>query len=128
MRVMIGAMWYQGSLWKLPLPISGGFKFLTESITYNAAFEIHKWIATNIFLPNLTLIDPVVYLTELLLAAAFILGFLVRPTAMIGMLFVTHLWLGLYRHPDECPVDVCIPDLCSSFLFAHQCGQESWLG
>src|SRR5437016_12693882 len=38
MRIMIGAMWYQGSLWKLPLPVSGGFKFWTESITYNAAF------------------------------------------------------------------------------------------
>ena len=102
-RVMIGAMWYQGSLWKLPLPVSGGFKFWTESITYNAAFDIHKWIATNIFLPNLALIDPLVYLTELSLAVAFILGFLVRPMAIIGMLFVAHLWLGLYRHPDEWP-------------------------
>jgi len=103
MRVMVGAMWYQGSLWKLPLPVSGGFKFWTESITYNAAFEFHKWIATNVFLPNLRIIDPLVYLTELSLAAAFILGFLVRPMAAVGMLFVAHLWLGLYRHPDEWP-------------------------
>jgi hypothetical protein len=26
MRVMIGAMWFQGSIWKLPLPVSGGFR------------------------------------------------------------------------------------------------------
>ncbi len=25
-RVLIGTMWFQGSLWKLPLPISGGFQ------------------------------------------------------------------------------------------------------
>ena len=42
-------------------------------------------------------------LTELSLAGAFILGFLVRPMAIIGMLFVAHLWLGLYRHPGEWP-------------------------
>ena len=26
MRVMIGTMWYQGSIWKLPLPVAGGFR------------------------------------------------------------------------------------------------------
>jgi uncharacterized membrane protein YphA (DoxX/SURF4 family) len=103
MRVMIGAMWFQGSLWKLPLPVSGGFKFWTEQLATNAAFEFHRWIATNIFLPNLAVIDPLVYLTELSLAAAFILGFLVRPMAIVGMLFVAHLWLGLYHNTDEWP-------------------------
>ena len=103
MRVMIGAMWYQGSLWKLPLPVSGGFKFWTESIAENAAFDVHKWIATHVFIPFLAVIDPLVYLTELALAISFVLGFLVRPMAIIGMLFVAHLWLGLYRHPDEWP-------------------------
>jgi hypothetical protein len=103
MRVMIGAMWYQGSLWKLPLPISGGFKFWTESITHNAAFDAHKWLATHLFLPNLAIIDPLVYLTELSLAVSFILGILVRPMALVGMIFAAHLWLGVYRHPDEWP-------------------------
>jgi len=27
----------------------------------------------------------------------------VRPLGVIGMLFVTHLWLGLYGHPAEWP-------------------------
>jgi hypothetical protein len=26
MRVMIGTMWYQGSIWKLPLPVAGGLQ------------------------------------------------------------------------------------------------------
>jgi hypothetical protein len=124
MRVMIGAMWYQGSLWKLPLPVSGGFKFWTESITYNAAFDFHKWIATNIFLPNLPIIDPLVYLTELSLAAAFVLGFLVRPMAVIGMLFVAHLWLGLYRHPDEWPWTYVFLIFVQGFFFLDAAGKS----
>jgi hypothetical protein len=103
MRIMIGAMWYQGSLWKLPLPVSGGFAGWTGALGENAAFEFHKWIAKNIFVPLLPVINPLVYLTELSLAVAFILGFLVRPMGIIGMLFVVHLWLGLYLHPGEWP-------------------------
>jgi len=103
MRFMIGTMWYQGSLWKLPLPVSGGFAGWTNSLAENAAFEFHRWIAKNVFVPLLPLINPLVYLTEVSLAIAFILGFLVRGMGVIGMLFVTHLWLGLYLHPSEWP-------------------------
>ena len=103
MRVMIGAMWFQGSLWKLPLPVSGGFEGWTKAIGTNAAFAFHRWIGENVFVPLLPVINPLVFLTELSLAIAFILGFLVRPMGVIGMLFVTHLWLGLYLHPAEWP-------------------------
>ena len=103
MRVMIGCMWFQGSIWKLPLPVSGGLSYWTDEITRNAAFDAHKWIATNVLLPALPVLNPLVYLTELSLAAAFMLGFLVRPLGAVGMLFVLHLWLGLYHHPNEWP-------------------------
>jgi hypothetical protein len=103
MRVMIGAMWFQGSLWKLPLPVSGGFRFWTGKIAESAAFELHRSIAKNVFVPLLPVIDPVVFMAELSLATAFMLGFLVRPMAAIGMLFATHLWLGLYQVDYEWP-------------------------
>ncbi len=103
MRVMIGAMWFQGSLWKLPLPVSGGFRYWAQRLADDAAFEVHRWIARNVLLPLLPVIDPVVFLTELSLAVSFILGFLVRPMGVIGILFVTHLWLGLYHNEYEWP-------------------------
>src|SRR5687767_9128625 len=56
MRVMIGAMWFQGSLWKLPLPVSGGFRFWTGKIAESAAFELHRSIAKNVFVPLLPVI------------------------------------------------------------------------
>ena len=95
MRVMIGAMWYQGSIWKLPLPVSGGFRAAIAPIGDYAAFEVHRWLAKNVFMSLLPVLNPLVYLTELSLAVCFILGFLVRPLGVVGMLFVTHLWLGL---------------------------------
>lgn len=103
MRVMIGCMWFQGSLWKLPLPVSGGLKYWTEELSLYAAFGVHKWVATNVFVPLLPLINPLVYLTEFSLAVAFMLGLMVRPLGVVGMLFVAHLWLGLYHHPNEWP-------------------------
>jgi hypothetical protein len=103
MRVMIGVMWYQGSIWKLPLPVSGGFRAAITPIGDYAAFEVHRWIAKNVFIPLLPVINPLVYATELSLAVAFILGFLVRPMGLIGVLFATHLWLGLYLQAEEWP-------------------------
>jgi hypothetical protein len=89
--------------WKLPLPVSGGFRAAIAPIGEYAAFEVHRWIAKNIFISVLPVLGPLVYLTELSLAVTFILGFLVRPMGVVGMLFVTHLWLGLYRQPEEWP-------------------------
>jgi hypothetical protein len=90
-----------GSIWKLPLPVSGGFRAAIAPIGDHAAFEFHRWIATNIFMSILPVLDALVYLAELSLAISFILGFLVRPMGVIGVLFATHLWLGLYRQPEE---------------------------
>ena len=103
MRTFIGYMWFQGSLWKLPLPISGGFKYWTEEMGNYAAFGLHRSLVQSVYVPLLGLINPIVFLTELSMGTAFILGFFVRPVAAVGILFVTHLWLGLYQHPHEWP-------------------------
>jgi hypothetical protein len=124
MRVMIGIMWFQGSLWKLPLPVAGGFAGWTSSLAENAAFAFHRWIAKNVFIPLLPLINPLVYLTELSLAIAFMLGFLVRPMGVIGMLFVAHLWLGLYLHPGEWPWTYIFLIFVQGFFVLNQAGKS----
>ena len=103
MRVMTGVMFYQGSIWKLPFPVAGGFAAALRPIAQYAAFGFHRWIAQNIFIPLLPVLDPITYFLELSFGIAFILGFLVRPMAAIGILFVAQLWLGLYRQPEEWP-------------------------
>jgi uncharacterized membrane protein YphA (DoxX/SURF4 family) len=124
MRFMIGAMWFQGSLWKLPLPVAGGFAGWTQSLADNAAFEFHRWIARTIFVPLLPIINPLVYLTELSLAVAFILGFLVRPMSIIGMLFVAQLWLGLYLHPGEWPWTYIFLIFVQGFFLLNNAGKS----
>ena len=47
MRVVIGIMFYQGSIWKLPFPVSGGFAAATRPIAEYAAFGFHRWIRSG---------------------------------------------------------------------------------
>jgi uncharacterized membrane protein YphA (DoxX/SURF4 family) len=127
-RVMIGAMWFQGSLWKLPLPVSGGLKFWVLQEGNYAAFTIHKWIATNVFVPAL---DSIVFLTELLLAVSFMLGFFVRPMAVIGILYTLQLWLGLYQDPSEWPWEYMFLIFTMGFFYVCRAGMslglDAWL-
>lgn len=102
-RTMMGAMWFQGALWKLPLPRSDGFFFWTGQIAENAAFEIHRAIARDIMLPYLPVFQGPVFLVEMFMAATLMLGFAVRFSSALGILFVLQLWLGLYRVSYEWP-------------------------
>jgi len=102
-RLLIGAMWFQGSLWKLPLPVSGGFEYWTNEMGQHAAFAFHRTLVETVYLPNLKLIDPLVFIAELGFAVSLMLGFGVRLVATVAVLYSLHLWLGLYRHPGEWP-------------------------
>src|SRR5258708_1094608 len=52
-RVAIGAMWYEGAMWKLPIP-SGGFQYWLEEEAKYAAFGFHREFVTSVLLPNIT--------------------------------------------------------------------------
>jgi uncharacterized membrane protein YphA (DoxX/SURF4 family) len=102
-RVLVGCMWFQGCLWKLPWPIADGFRYWTEQMAQYAAFGFHRALVTNVYLPYLSVIDPLVFLAELSFAISLILGFAVPFFAVLAALFSLHLWLGLYLHPSEWP-------------------------
>jgi uncharacterized membrane protein YphA (DoxX/SURF4 family) len=124
MRTLIGCMWFQGSLWKLPLPVSSGLKFWTSEMAKHAAFDVHKALVSNIILPALPVLNTLVYLLELGLAASFILGFLVRPFAALGMLFVVQLWFGLYQHPGEWPWTYIFLIFTQGMFLLHHAGRS----
>jgi hypothetical protein len=102
-RVLIGCMWFQGCLWKLPFPISDPFQYWTGEIAEHAAFAVHRALAKDIFVPYVSIIQPIVFLAELSFAISLMLGFGVRLFALLSTGFVLQLWLGLYRHPNEWP-------------------------
>jgi uncharacterized membrane protein YphA (DoxX/SURF4 family) len=101
-RAVIGGMWFEGFLWKLPIP-SGGFQYWLEQEAQNAAFGFYGAFVSSVLLPLLTPVNIVAFLCEIGMATAFILGFCVRAFAILGMLFAAQLYIGLYRHPQEWP-------------------------
>jgi uncharacterized membrane protein YphA (DoxX/SURF4 family) len=95
-RVLIGCMWFEGMLWKLPLPVGSGLQFWTEQMATRAAFAFHRAFVTDVVLPNLRLLGPIVFLAELTFAASLILGLGVRLASVLAIFFVLQLWLGIY--------------------------------
>lgn len=132
-RVMIGCMWFQGMLWKLPLPISGGLQYWTEQMSKRAAFGFHRDLVANILLPNLHLFAPMVFLAEFAFAVSLILGLGVRLASVLAIPFLLNLWLGIYipGDPAEWPWSYVFL-LFLMFLFAlyaagRSLGLDAWL-
>jgi uncharacterized membrane protein YphA (DoxX/SURF4 family) len=132
-RVLVGTMWFEGMLWKLPLPVSGGIQYWTEQMGTRAAFEPHRDFVTGFLLPNLHLFGPLVFLAELAFTVSLILGLGVRFAGVIGIFFVLHLWLGIYLpgNPAEWPWSYIFLAMLM-FLFAlyaagRSLGLDAWL-
>jgi uncharacterized membrane protein YphA (DoxX/SURF4 family) len=102
-RVLIGCMWFQGMLWKLPLPVSDGLQYWTEQEAKNAAFEFHRAFMKDIVLPRMSVFGPIVFLAELTFATSMILGLAVRFVGVLAIAYVLQLWLGLYGDSAEWP-------------------------
>ncbi len=99
-RVLIGCMWFQGMLWKLPLPASDGLRYWTEQETTRTAFAFHAAFMKDVILPHLALFGPIIFLAELTFATSMLLGFAVRAVSVLAIAFVLQLWLGIYRPGD----------------------------
>ncbi len=132
-RVLVGGMWFQGMLWKLPFPVSEGFEFWTEQIADRAAFAFHRQLATDVYLPNLKILDPLVFLVELVFAVSLILGLGVRLVSIVTVLYVLHLWLGIYEagDPAEWPWSyiflAALMLLFAIYAAGRSLGLDAWL-
>jgi uncharacterized membrane protein YphA (DoxX/SURF4 family) len=132
-RVLIGCMWFEAMLWKLPLPVSGGLQFWTEQEATRAAFEFHRGFVKDFLLPYLYLFGPIVFLAELTFAVSMILGFAVRAAGVLAMAFVLQLWLGIYLpgNPAEWPWSyiflAMLMFLFSLYAAGRSLGLDAWL-
>lgn len=101
-RALIGTMWFEGSLWKLPIP-SEGFKYWLEQEGKYAAWEFYQHFITSALLPGFTIVNIAAFLAEIGMAISFMLGLGVRAVSLLGMIYVAQLYFGLFRHPTEWP-------------------------
>jgi uncharacterized membrane protein YphA (DoxX/SURF4 family) len=125
MRVLVGTMWFEGMLWKLPLfSKENGLYYWMEQMAERAAFEVHRELVANVFLPYFNVFNPLVFLAELTFATCLILGFAVRIVAVTAVLFTLHLWLGLYREPQEWPWSYIFLAMVLAFLALDAAGRS----
>jgi hypothetical protein len=102
-RMLIGCMWFQGMLWKLPLPFSDGLQYWTEQESTNAAFQFHRTFLKDVVLTHMSIFGPMVFLAELVFAGSLMLGLAVRFVGALAIAYTLQLWLGLYDNPSEWP-------------------------
>jgi TQO small subunit DoxD len=123
-RVLIGCQWFQGCLWKLPLPVSGTFEYWAGEMRENAAFAFHRALVEAVYLPNLKIIDPLVFLAELSFAISLLLGIGVRLFALLAVAFSLHLWLGLYLQQQEWPWNYVFLAIIHALFVAYAAGRS----
>jgi uncharacterized membrane protein YphA (DoxX/SURF4 family) len=123
-RSLVGAMWFQGSIWKLPLPVSGGFQYWMSQIEQNAAFPAMAALYRDVLVPNIAMINVIAYLAELGFSVAFILGFATRLASIVAMIFTANIWLGLYHNGAEWPWQYMFLILLLGFLALDAAGRS----
>lgn len=100
-RAVTAGLWYQGSIWKLPLPVSDAFTTWTAALAKYTVLPFEPQLVKHLFLPGIAYLQPVVYAFEVFLTVSLLLGVAVRFAGIMAMLFTAHLWLGLYNDPTE---------------------------
>jgi uncharacterized membrane protein YphA (DoxX/SURF4 family) len=110
LRVFIGGLWWQQTLWKLPPTytdnpdgVSGGLHFWIGEMIQHSAFGAQSWLVQHVIQPNFYLFAPQVYAIEVVIAISLLLGILTRVGGLLGALMAANLWLGLYRANYEWP-------------------------
>jgi len=109
LRFVIGCMWWQQSLWKLPPTYTdrpdgtGGLHEWVGKMVDGAAFHIQSDFVQYVVLPYFLVFAPLVYAIEVLIGLSLITGTAVRLFSLLGAAMAINLWLGLYRTPYEWP-------------------------
>jgi len=103
LRVIVGTMWWQQSLWKIPPHYDWGLIHWMQEMVEHASTQLQGDLVRDIVLPNIAVFGPLVYAIEVAIAVSLIVGVVTRLGAALGALMAINLWLGLYNAPGEWP-------------------------
>jgi uncharacterized membrane protein YphA (DoxX/SURF4 family) len=103
LRFIVGCMWWQQSLWKIPPHYDWGLIHWMQEMVEHASTELQGVLVRDLVLPNIAVFGPLVYAIEVAIGASLILGLFTRFGAALGALMAINLWLGLYNAPGEWP-------------------------
>lgn len=107
-RISLGVLWLASLRWKLPPdfePSDGttGLRTWLVLEVEHAAFGFYGDLIDSVVLPNFTLFAWFVFLAELGVGLALLVGIATRPAALIGLLMSVNLLVGLLDVPGEWP-------------------------
>ena len=131
-RFLIGSMWWEQTLWKLPPyytdhpedPTGTGLYYWMTQMGKSASIPLQADFVNNLVLPHFYLFAPAVYSLEVLTAVALILGIFVRFWGLIGALQILNLWLGLYNAQGEWPWTYFFLLVLQLIFAVHQFGRS----
>jgi hypothetical protein len=131
-RFLIGSMWWQQTLWKLPPyytdhpedPTNTGLYYWMTTMGKSASIPLQADFVNNIVLPHFYLFAPAVYGLEVLTAGSLMLGIFVRFWGAIGALQILNLWLGLYNAQGEWPWTYFFLLVLQLIFAVHQYGRS----
>jgi uncharacterized membrane protein YphA (DoxX/SURF4 family) len=101
-RVLIGCLWFQGMLWKLPLS-DGLLDWIGQGPPTGGPPGIYRTFIKDFILPTMTVFGPMVFVAELAFAVSATLGVAVRFVGVMAIVYVLRLWIGLYGNPSDWP-------------------------
>ena len=64
LRVIIGIMWWQQSLWKIPHHYDWGLIHWMEEMVQHASTQLQSVLVRDLVLPNIAVFGPMVYAIE----------------------------------------------------------------
>jgi uncharacterized membrane protein YphA (DoxX/SURF4 family) len=131
-RFLIGSMWWQQTLWKLPPyytdqpnePTTTGLYHWMTVMGKSASIPLQADFVNNVVLPHFYIFAPFVYGLEVLTAVSLILGLFVRFLGVIGALQILNLWLGLYNAYGEWPWTYFFLLVLQLIFALHQYGRS----
>jgi thiosulfate dehydrogenase [quinone] large subunit len=106
-RIIIGVLWFQQLLWKLPPDFGcgpAGDQGLCDWIgreIQSPAIPAYAGFLRDLVLPNLGLFGWLVFFTEAAIAGSLLFGVLTRFGGLLGFAQATNLLIGLAAVPHE---------------------------
>jgi uncharacterized membrane protein YphA (DoxX/SURF4 family) len=101
-RTVMGAMWWQQVIWKTP-PNFEGLRFWTSEMVKYASTNLQRGFVEHVVLVHFNFFAPQVFLIEVIISVALLLGIWTRFGSLLGAAMAFNLSQGLYRSPSEWP-------------------------
>jgi uncharacterized membrane protein YphA (DoxX/SURF4 family) len=102
LRLTVGIMWWQQSLWKLP-PNFDMLLYWMRQIVAHSWVPLQRMLVSQYVIPQIRIAGLAVYGLEVLIGAFFMLGAFTRLGAVLGLVLALNLWVGLYSAPGQWP-------------------------